>query len=353
MTARERVLAVFRYQAPDRTCFDLLEGTVWDRLGYFFHQHYGCKQTEDVLNLLDCDFRWSHLFEVDSPLAETENVWVSPKSYADVLGDYPLAGVTSVAEVDRIFNPDPAERPMPDFKRMRELYPDKALIFAVPWTPIFSGACGVFGMEEAMVKMAIEPEIFKAFAIKQSEYLIGYLRLALKAGVNKYCDFFWTGDDFAHGSAMMLSPDSWRKLIRPYLEPSIRLAKDSGMHTLFHSCGAVSEVYGDFIDMGVDGHNGVQTSAAGMDIHSLAKNFGGKIVIFGGVDAQTTLVSGTVKDVDRQVKENIAAFEKCGGYIVCNSHHGLPDIKGENIVAMAKGAGREVSLSASFQRFPG
>lgn len=342
MTARERALTVFRYQLPDKTCFDLLEGTVWDRLGYFFHRKYGCKQNEDVLDLLDCDFRWSHLFEADSPLAESENAWVSPRSYADVLGDYPLAGVTSVAEVDRIFNPDASERPMPDFKRMRDTYPDKALIFTIPWTPIFSGACGVFGMEEAMVKMTLEPEIFKAFAIKQSEYLIEYLRLALQAGVNRYCDFFWTGDDFAHGRGMMLSPDAWRKLIRPYLEPTIRLAKESGMHTLFHSCGAVSEVYGDFIDMGVDAHNGVQTSAVGMDIHSLARKFGGKIVIFGGVDAQTTLVSGTTEDVDRQVKENIAAFEHCGGYIVSNSHQGLPDIKGENIVAMARAAGRAV-----------
>ena len=340
MTARERALTVFHYQVPDKTCFDLLEGTVWDRLGYFFHTEYGCRQNEDVLNLLDCDFRWSHLFETDSPLAETENAWVSPRSYSDALGGYPLAEVASVADVDRLFKPDAAERPMPDFKRMRETYPDKALIFAIPWTPIFSGACSLFGMEKAMVTMALEPEIFKAFAIKQSEYLADYLRLALKAGVHKYCDFFWTGDDFAHGRGMLLSPDLWRKLVRPYLEPAIRLAKDSGMHTLFHSCGAVSEVYGDFIDMGIDAHNGVQTSAVGMDIHSLARRFGGKIVIFGGVDAQTTLVSGTPEAVERQVRENIAAFTHCGGYIVSNSHHGLPDIKGENIVAMANAAGR-------------
>ena len=342
MTARERVLAIFKYSTPDRISFDLLEGTVWGQLGYFFNKEFGCRLNEDVLELLDCDFRWSHMFEMDDPLAESESVWVCPPGYSDSLGEYPLANVSSVADVDRIFNPDASERPMPDFKRMREAHPDKALIFCVPWTPIFSGACSLFGMEEAMVRMASEPEIFKAFAIKQSEYLIEYLRLALKAGVNKYCDFFWTGDDFAHGKGLFMSPESWRKLIRPYLEPAFRLAKDSGMHTLFHSCGAVSEVYSDFIDMGIDAHNGVQTSADGMDIRSLAKNYGGKIVVFGGVDAQTTLVSCTPAQVELQVKENIAAFEDCGGYIVSNSHWGLPDIKGENIVAMAKATGRSV-----------
>jgi len=340
MTARERALTVFKYGTPDKTCFDLMEGTVWDSLGYYFRKNYGCERGEDILGLLDCDFRWSHLFGADDALPETENEWTCHRSYADVLGGYPLAGVTTAAEVDRLFDPDASERPMPDFKAMRETYPDKALVFCVPWTPIFSGACGAFGMEEAMVKMASEPEVFKAYAIKQSEYLVEYLRLAIKAGAGRYCDFFWTGDDFSDDRGLIPSPAMWRKLIRPYLEPVFRLAKKNGMYTLFHSCGAVSDVYGDFIDMGIDAHIGVQTSGARMDIHTLAKRFGGKIVIFGGVDAQTTLVSDTPEQVERQVCINIAAFERCGGYIVSNSHHGLPDIKGENIAAMARAAGR-------------
>jgi len=340
MTARERALEVFKYRQPDKTCFDLMEGTVWDRLGYFFNKNYGCKQGEDVLNLLDCDFRWSHLFNADRPLAESEKDWRTVKCYSDSLGGYPLAEVESVADVDRLFDPDPYARPIPDFKSMRETYPDKALVFCISWTPIFSGACQVFGIEETMAKMMLEQEIFKAFAIKQCEYLTEYTKLALKAGAAEYCDFIWFGDDFAHEKTLLVSPEIWRKLVRPYLEPAIRIGRGSGLHTLFHSCGAVSEVYGDFIDMGVEAHIGVQTSAHNMDPEYLAKHFGGKIVIFGGVDAQTTLVEMTPGEVCEQVKKNIAAFGDCGGYIVSNSHHGLPDIKGENIVAMARAAGR-------------
>ena len=340
MTARERALAVFKYQKPDKVCFDLMEGTVWDKLGYYFYSHYGCKNGFDVLKLLDCDFMWSHLFNADYKLPEEDKEWQTGATYSDSLGEYPLAGVKSVSEVDKLYNPDPTIRPIPDFKAMREAYPDKALVFCISWTPIFSGACKLFGIEETMAKMMLEPEIFKAFAIKQSEYLSGYVRLAIKAGAAKYCDFIWFGDDFAHGKTLLVSPGLWRKLVRPYLEPAIRLGRDSGLHVLFHSCGAVSEVYGDFIDMGIEAHIGVQTSAYNMDIEYLAKNFGGKIVIFGGVDSQTTLVECTPEEVKREVKKNIEAFEHCGGYIVSNSHHGLPDIKGENIVAMAQAAGR-------------
>jgi uroporphyrinogen decarboxylase len=344
MTGRERALAVFSYQENDRPCFDLMEGYKWHELGCYFNLNYGCKTNEDVLTLLDCDFRWSHMFGIDDKLKTEDREWQIRSSYSDALGGYLLADAHTSAEVDKLFHPDASQRPIPDFRSMRETFPDKALVFCIPWTPIFSGACSVFGIQEAMIKMLVEPEVFKAFAIKQSEYLVEYLRLAIKAGAAQYCDFFWTGDDFASESCLLLSPQLWRELIRPYLEPAIRLAKDSGFHTLFHSCGAVSDVYSDFIDMGIDAHIGVQTSARGMNIDSLARNYGGKIVVFGGVDAQTTLVQCTPEEVVEQVQKNIKAFEHCGGYIVSNAHHTLPDIKGKNIVAMARGACRYIPL---------
>jgi len=340
MTARERALSVFNYGQTDVPCFDLMEGTVWSSVGYYFYEEHGLRRAEDVLGFLGCDFRWSHLFgqELPLPQAREEVRGLSGANYSDSQGPYLLAGAETVADVDRLFNPDPLDRPMPDFKLMRETQPDKALVFCVPWTPFFSGACSVFGMERAMIVMLTEPELYRAFAIKQKEYLCEYIRLAVKAGAAEYCDFFWTGDDFASEKTLLLSPADWRGLVKPYLREAFGLAKAAGMHTLFHSCGAVSEVYPDFIEIGIDSHIGVQTSAAGMEIGRLARDFGGRLVIFGGVDAQTTLVSCTPEQVAAEVRRNIAAFEKCGGYVISNSHHGLPDIPGENILAMARAA---------------
>ncbi len=346
MTPRERALCVFRYQQPDIPCFDLMEGTTWPRLGWFFRQKYGLNTNQAVLDFLGCDFQWSHLFGQELPLPGSEAGVdkLLGTNYSDTVGEFPLADVETVHDVDRIFHPDPAARPIPDFRAMRAAYPDRAIVFCISWTPIFSGACSQFGMAEAMVRLALEPEIFKAYAIKQGEYLYEYCRLALEAGAAEYCDFAWMGDDFASESNLLLSPADWRQYIRPYLEKPIRLFKEKGLHTLFHSCGAVSEVYPDFIDMGIDAHIGVQTSARGMDAARLAKDFGGKIAVFGGVDAQTILVSGTPDDVRREVRRNLDAIANCGGYVVSNSHHALPDISGENILAMAEAAGRAVPV---------
>jgi len=342
MTALERALSVFKYERTDVTCFDLMENAVWDSIGYYFHKTHGLNDNEEVLDYLGCDFRWSHLEgrKLPLPTSESEIKGLLGTNYSDAVGKFPLADAQTVADVDRIFNPDPRERPIPDFKRLRERYPDKALVFCVNWTPFFSGACSLFGMERAMINMALSPELYHAFAIKQKEFLLEYMRMAFKAGAARYCDFFWTGDDFATEKTLLLSPSDWRRLIKPYLREVFDTAKSAGMYTLFHSCGAVSEVYPDFIEMGIDSRIGVQTSADGMDIERLARDFGGRLVIFGGVDAQTTLISCSPEQVREQTRKNIAAFERCGGYIVSNSHHGLPDIPGENIVAMASAAGR-------------
>ena len=130
--------------------------------------------------------------------------------------------------------------------------------------------------------------------------------------------------------------------MKPYLKAAFDIAKTAGMYTLFHSCGAVSDVYEDFIEIGIDSHIGVQTSGRGMEPERLARDFGGRLVIFGGVDAQTTLIECTPEEVEKETLRNIEAFARCGGYIVSNSHHGLPDMPGENLVAMAHAAGRKI-----------
>jgi uroporphyrinogen decarboxylase len=64
---------------------------------------------------------------------------------------------------------------------------------------------------------------------------------------------------------MMFSPAVFRKLIKPRMAKLIDLAKQfSEAKILFHSCGAISEILDDLIEIGVDAINPVQVSAEGM-----------------------------------------------------------------------------------------
>jgi uroporphyrinogen decarboxylase len=107
---------------------------------------------------------------------------------------------------------------------------------------------------------------------------------------------------------------------------------------LFHSCGAVREILPDLIDIGVGALLVFQTTAVGMDVPSMVRDFGGRLAFYGGIDIQQLLSFGTPEEVKATVRRNVEAFSECGGYIVANSHHGVTTIKGENIEAMCAAA---------------
>lgn len=54
------------------------------------------------------------------------------------------------------------------------------------------------------------------------------------------------------------------------------------MKTFFHCCGSIYHIIPHFIESGIDILNPVQTSAANMNPARLKKEFGDKIVFWGG-----------------------------------------------------------------------
>jgi len=100
----------------------------------------------------------------------------------------------------------------------------------------------------------------------------------------------------------------------------------------------VRPILGDLIDIGLGALLVFQTSAAGMDARSIARDFGGRLAFYGGIDVQGVLSYGSAAEVGAAVRENVAAFARCGGYVVGNTHHGVSTINGDNIVAMCRAA---------------
>ncbi len=127
----------------------------------------------------------------------------------------------------------------------------------------------------------------------------------------------------------MFSPELWRKLIKPYLAKQVALARGHGMYVFFHSCGNVRVILPDLIDIGVNAHLVFQTTASEMGAEAIARDFGGRLAFYGGMDVQQLLSFGTPDDVAKDAY-NARAFEKHGGYIVANSHHCVSTIQGAN-----------------------
>ena len=117
-----------------------------------------------------------------------------------------------------------------------------------------------------------------------------------------------------------------------------------------HSCGAISELIGDLIDIGVDALNPVQVSAEGMETAALKSKFGDDITFWGGtVDPQRTLARGTPEEVREETIRRIDELKPGGGFVIASIHNMQAHVPVENIIAAGgdKVAMGEVSSDAA------
>ena len=76
-----------------------------------------------------------------------------------------------------------------------------------------------------------------------------------------------------------------------------------------------------------------------MDPEKLKKNFGKKLVLWGGAcDTQHFLPFASPQQVAEQVRKNIEIFKPGGGYVFNNVHNIQSDVPVQNIVAMFEAA---------------
>ena len=130
-----------------------------------------------------------------------------------------------------------------------------------------------------------------------------------------------------------MNPDDWRKFYKPAYATMFQRARDAGVHVWFHSCGNITAIIPDLINVGVNVLNPVQPQA--LDVRQLARDFGGKLCFYGGVDVQGTLIHGTPDDVKREVHELVGLFGSYdGGYIGGTSQSIMPETPLDNIIAM-------------------
>ena len=95
------------------------------------------------------------------------------------------------------------------------------------------------------------------------------------------------------------------------------------------------QVIPDLIENGIDILNPVQISATGMDPFELKREFGKDLTFWGGgVDTQRVLGDGTPQDVRDDVKRNIEALAKDGGFIFAAVHNIQGNVPPENLIAM-------------------
>ena len=211
---------------------------------------------------------------------------------------------------------------------------------------LFEMVCRLRGMEHATLDLVADPEL----AEEMLEQAGLFARRIAEAACDRFpLDWLWTGDDVGGQRAMIMSPQTWREMVRPRLAQIFEVAKLRGLWVAYHSCGAIGPIIPDLVDMGLDVLNPVQCNCPGMDPLELKATFGKELTFMGGVDTQGVLPHGTAAEVRRATARLIEGMTADGGgYILAASHTVPPETPIENIFAMYKVAG--VSREEIFDR---
>jgi uroporphyrinogen decarboxylase len=160
------------------------------------------------------------------------------------------------------------------------------------------------------------------------------------ATVGAYLDVVHLEEDLGMQDRPLMKPDVYREMIKPYHQRLCAYIKSKcDARILLHSDGAISDFVPDFIEIGIDALNPVQTSAANMEAGFLKKEFGRDIAFWGaGCDPQAVLPFGTPQQVADEVKRHLDLLAPGGGFVFASIHNIQPEVPVENAVTMFKTA---------------
>jgi len=253
----------------------------------------------------------------------------------------PLANAKTTADIDRFTWLDPWTEREEDYvrKRVQEVCraTDKALFAGLSnlLGSFFEISLVLFGFDNFMMKLASERDLVEYWLDAKLAHDLPILDRFL-AVAGPFIEAIQMNDDFGSQSALQISPRLYREIFKPRQRRWIEFVKARTRAKVFIHCdGAIGEILPDFIEIGIDALNPLQTSAKGMDPAQIKRRFGRDLAFWGGgVETQTTLPFGSVQDIRRQVRERVELLAPGGGYVFAAIHNIQADIPPQKILAV-------------------
>jgi len=186
-----------------------------------------------------------------------------------------------------------------------------------------------------MMMLLTEQEYVREIFAKTTDFWIENLKLYHQAVGNKICALAFS-DDLGTQNTELINPGLFKELIAPYYRKVWDwIHKNTEWKVFLHSCGSIYYIIPALIDCGLDIFNPVQCSAENMEPERLAREFGAKLVFWGGgCDTQQTLPFGKPEEIRQEVRERIEIFAPGGGFIFNQVHNIQQGTPPENVMAM-------------------
>ncbi len=374
MNSRQRAKMALNHQEPDKIPFDL-GGTVLTSINVHAYRklrkYLGLPEKEigvmdvfqqiavvddDVRQLLGVDVRnvaprssATHQIivnETDMPNYkffhdEWGIGWRMPKQggfYYDMF-EHPLSGATSIADIKNFPWPDPVDPARFTGLRESARYVAEELGELVILGGLSAGFIELTAWTRGFAKfypdLVTNLDWLTYLMDTIIDLKLAYWEIALPM-VGEYADVVQEADDLAGQFDLLISPEIYRKVVKPRHKKIMDFIKArSDAKIFFHSCGAIRGIIPDLIEIGIDIINPVQVSATGMESAALKRDFGKDMTFWGGlVDTQGVFTNGTTQQVKDEVRRRIDDFGTGGGFVAAAVHNIQANVPPENVMAM-------------------
>lgn len=171
----------------------------------------------------------------------------------------------------------------------------------------------LMGFEDALCALLTDPEEVEAFL---DAFMDWKCRLIEKIHQYYHPDVLMFHDDWGTQTNMFFSPDTWRRLIKPQIIKAVQKTHELGMIFELHSCGYISQVVPEFVEMGIDSWQGQEINP----VAELKAQTGGKLAFHTTPryqDFQAASLAGalTETDVRERVRKSVFENAKGGNYM--------------------------------------
>ena len=178
-------------------------------------------------------------------------------------------------------------------------------------------ALGDVGMLEGMV---LQPEWIHDINRTITDVTIAkFERIFREVGV-PHGIFLYEDLGFANGP--FASPAMMDTVIFPYYRELIDFYHAHRLRVILHSCGGVTQLVPQLAEMGVDCLQPMEAKA-GVDVLSLAKQFGDRMAFMGNIDV-TVLNTNDRARVREEVLGKLSALYDIGAHYVSHTDHSVP-----------------------------
>lgn len=187
----------------------------------------------------------------------------------------------------------------------------------------------LMGADGAMIALLTEPEKCRALLQRFAAAVAEHAREQIAAGADALnVSAPWSGQNF-------ISPGLYRDLIAPAQAVLVRAARQSGVPSYCHTCGAIGDRLEAIIDVGFDGIECLDPPPLGnVELADAVRRIGHRAFIKGNIDPVHVLLQGTPAQVEADVIRRLEIGMNAPGFILSTACAIAPDTPAKNLMLL-------------------